>query len=513
MIIRRAHLFGRPETERVDLLIRNGLIDAIEYAGHLPASDEHEEIDLDGRVLAPGLWDEHVHMGMWAEYRRRVDLTQASSPREAAETMAQASSSVTDQIVIGAGYRDGLWGEPKTSELLDEQSGDRPWVLWSIDIHSCWLNSAAIALLGVENVDESGVITENDAFALAARLSDVPEATRDQWIEEAVAEASTRGVVGVVDLDLDDTHTNWARRRSGVADFALRVEAGVYPTHFDQAIASGRRTGDVIAPGVTVGPLKVITDGSLNTRTAYCFEPYVGMDSDNRGAMNFETDYLEGLLRQAKENGYSAAFHAIGDEANDIVIGLFESVGLTGRIEHAQLLAPDAFPRMARAGLVASVQPQHAIDDRDVADKYWSDRSERVIALRSMLAAGITLAFGSDAPVSGLSPLDQIAAAVTRTDDSRVPWHPEQRIGVAEAFGASARTTIEVGQPADLVALGADPLWLERAMASDPSALSQALRALPVELTVVDGRVTHNLLNEALGGDDGNRTRTISLED
>jgi len=495
VIIRRAHLFGRPESERVDVLISGGVIDAIEYAGHLPSSDEHEEIDLDGRVLAPGFWDEHVHMGMWAEYRRRVDLTQAESPEDAAQTMAQASGSEADQIVIGAGYRDGLWPEPKTSELLDRYSGERPWVLWSIDIHSCWLNSAAISLLGVENVDRSGVLTENDAFALAARLSDVPEATRDQWIDEAVAEASTRGVVGVVDLDLDDTHANWARRRRGVTEFPLRVEAGVYPTHFGQAIAAGRRTGDVIAPGVTVGPLKVITDGSLNTRTAYCFEPYVGMDSDNRGAMNYETEYLEGLLRQAKENGYSAAFHAIGDEANDIIIGLFEAVGLTGRIEHAQLLAPDAFSRMARAGLVASVQPQHAIDDRDVADKYWSDRSARVIALRSMLAAGIPLAFGSDAPVSALSPLDQIAAAVTRTDDSRAPWHPEQRIGVEEAFTASTRTTVEVGQPADLVALGADPLWLERAMSHDPSALSQALRALPVELTVVDGRITHNLVS------------------
>lgn len=495
MIIRRAHLFGRPESERVDVLISGGVIEAIEYAGHLPSSDEHEEIDLDGRVLAPGFWDEHVHMGMWAEYRRRVDLTRASSPEAAAQTMAQASSSVTDQIVIGAGYRDGLWRESKTSEVLDRYSGDRPWVLWSIDIHSCWLNSAAIALLGVDNLDESGVITENDAFALAARLSDVPEATRDQWIEEAVTEASSRGVVGVVDLDLDDTHANWARRRSGVNDFPLRVEAGVYPTHFDQAIASGRRTGDVIAPGVTVGPLKVITDGSLNTRTAYCFEPYVGMGSDNRGAMNYETEYLEGLLRQAKEHGYSAAFHAIGDHANDIIIGLFESGGLTGRIEHAQLLSPDAFPRMARAGLVASVQPQHAIDDRDVADKYWSDRSARVIALRSMLAAGVKLAFGSDAPVSALSPLDQIAAAVTRTDDSRAPWHPEQRIGVEEALAASTRTTIEVGQPADLVALGADPLWLERAMANDPSALSQALRALPVELTVVDGRLAFDLIS------------------
>jgi predicted amidohydrolase YtcJ len=431
---------------------------------------------------------------MWAEHRRHVDLTAATSPDEAAKAMAEGQQHTDDPIVIGAGFRDGLWSVPKSRALLDHYSGSRPWVLWSIDIHSCWLNSAAIDRLGVTNADQDGVLRENDAFALAGRLSDVPTATRDEWVQDAITEANSRGVVGVVDLDLDDTHANWTRRRAGTEDFTLRVEAGVYPQYLDQAIARGDRTGSPIAPGVSVGPLKVITDGSLNTRTAYCFEPYRGMDSDNRGAMNFSAEYLEGLLTRAKEHGFVPAFHAIGDEANNIVIGLFESLQLQGRIEHAQLLRADAFARLAKAGLVASVQPQHAIDDRDVADKYWSDRSDRVIALRSMLDQGVTLAFGSDAPVSALHPLHQIAAAVTRTDDERGPWHPEQRISVAEAFEASTRTTVDVGQPAYLIALGADPLWLERAMLHDPSGLSQALRALPVELTIVDGRVTHDEL-------------------
>ena len=494
MILRRAALFGRPESERVDIEIDHGTITAIEYSGHLPSSNEHEEIDVDGRVVAPGLWDEHVHLGMWAEYRRRVDLTAATSPDEAAQAMAEGQKHTDDAIVIGAGFRDGLWSVPKSRALLDHYSGSRPWVLWCIDIHSCWLNSAAIERLGVTNADQDGVLRENDAFALAGRLSDVPQATRDEWVHDAIAEANSRGVVGVVDLDLDDTHANWTRRRAGADAFTLRVEAGVYPQYLDEAIARGDRTGTPIAPGVSVGPLKVITDGSLNTRTAYCFEPYLGMDSDNRGSMNFTTDYLEGLLTQAKELGFMAAFHAIGDEANDIVIGLFESLQLQGRIEHAQLLRSDAFARLAKAGLVASVQPQHAIDDRDVADKYWADRSERVIALRSMHDKGVTLALGSDAPVSALHPLHQIAAAVTRTDDARGPWHPEQRITVTEAFEASTRTSVDVGQPADLIALGADPLWLERAMSHDPSALSQALRSLPVELAIVDGRVTHDAI-------------------
>lgn len=494
MILRRATLLGHSVSHPVDVLIEAGRIAAIEYSGHIPSSDDHEEIDLDGRVLAPGFWDEHVHLGSWAEYRRSIDLSSANSPAEAAVLMAAGESAVTDEIVVGVAYRDGLWEEPKTRAVLDSASTGRPWVLWSVDVHSCWLNSAALEALGLDLSNESGVLRELDAFGLAGRLSDVDPALRDGWVREAVVEAHSRGVVGVVDFDMADNLANWRRRREGVTDFDLRVEAGVYPTEFDATIEQGLRTGDQVAAGVTVGPLKVITDGSLNTRTACCAEPYLAGSGDEYGAMNYDTDTLISLMEKAKAHGFNPAFHAIGDEANRIVIDVFERLEMTGRIEHAQLLRDDDFSRMAAQGIVASVQPQHAVDDREVADKYWADRTHRVIALRSMRDAGVELAFGSDAPVSSLHPMQQIAAAVARTDDARNPWEPHQRISVEEAIHASTRNTIEVGQPADLIAFGADPLWLERAMGHDPSALYEALVSVPIELTVVDGRVQHNQL-------------------
>ena len=494
MIFRNARILGQPEHELVDIRTSAGQIDAIERAGHLASSPDHEEMNLDSRVVSAGLWDEHVHVGMWAEYRRSIPLGSARSAQEAAELMAASQSQVSDELVVGVGYTDGLWPDRQSVALLDSLSGDRAWILWSMDVHSCWLNSAAIARLGLRNVDDTGVLRELEAFGLAEKLADVDPSVRDRWIEEALAEASTRGVVGIVDLDLDDTHANWRRRRGGSEHFALRIEAGVYPNFFDAAIARGDHTGAPLAPGVTVGPLKVITDGSLNTRTAHCSEPYRGIDHAEYGAMNYDTQELRRLMQQAKNHGFLPAFHAIGDQANEIIIGLFESLGLRGRIEHAQLVKPEHFQRMAQAGITASVQPQHAVDDREVADHYWSDRRERVIALRSMLDSGVALAFGSDAPVSPLEPLRQIAAAVCRTDDDRAPWQSDQRISVQEAFRASTRHGVEVGAPADLVALGADPLWLERALAHNPSALYQALVSLPVELTMVEGRVTHDLI-------------------
>ncbi len=492
MILRRAQLLGRSASDLVDLKIEQGFISAIERAGHLPSTKEHEEVDLDGRVLSSGFWDEHVHMGMWAEYRRSIPLGKAQSARQAAEMMAAGQADFPDPIVVGVGYTAGLWPDKQSREVLDELSGSRPWILWSIDVHSCWLNSAAVETLGLTHVDESGVLRELEAFGLAAKLADVDQIVRDGWISEAIDEAISRGVVGVVDLDLDDTVANWQRRRPEGSSFALRVEAGVYPSHFDQAIERGLRTGAPIAPGVTVGPLKVITDGSLNTRTAFCVQPYRGVQPDEFGAMNYPETELRALMAAAKTHGFIPAFHAIGDAANRIIIDLFEQVQVTGRIEHAQLLRPEDFGRIASLGITASVQPQHAVDDREVADHYWSDRKERVIALRSMVDAGVSLAFGSDAPVSPLEPLRQIAAAVTRTDDDREPWQPTERITATEAFEASTRHGVEVGAPADLVALGADPLWLERAMAPTPSALYDALVAIPVELTIVDGRVQHD---------------------
>ncbi len=495
MILRRAHLLGHSDSQPVDVLIDAGVIAHIEYSGHIPPSDDHEEIDLDGRVLSPGFWDEHVHLGAWAEYRRSIDLSSAHSPSEAAALMAAGHKDGGEKFLVGVAYRDGLWVEDKTRALLDEHSGDRPWVLWSVDVHSCWVNSAAVKALGLTGVDESGVLREHDAFALAGQLSDIDPTVRDGWVEDAIVEANKRGVVGVVDFDLADNYANWTRRRHGASNWNLRVEAAVYPTDLDAAISRGQKTGDEIAPGVTVGPLKAITDGSLNTRTAFCVEPYSGIDHTEHGAMNYEVDELRALMEKASSNGFTPAFHAIGDEANRIVIDMFAELGIPGRIEHAQLLRDSDFARMAEARIVASVQPQHAVDDREVADKYWADRTHRVIALRSMRDAGVQLAFGSDAPVSPLHPMQQIAAAVTRTDDERHPWESHQRLSVTDAIEASTRTTIEVGQPADLIAFGADPLWLERAMAHDPSALYNALIAVPIELTIVDGRAQHNLIS------------------
>ncbi|MDF2434729.1 MAG: hypothetical protein JWP44_4360, partial [Mucilaginibacter sp.] len=256
----------------------------------------------------------------------------------------------------------------------------------------------------------------------------------------------------------------------------------------DAAIRAGHRTGQSIgATGglLTVGPYKVLIDGSLNTRTAYCVDEYPGLEGqpNSRGLLTVPPEELVRLLREASAAGFVPAVHAIGDEANRLALDAFETVGCGGRIEHAQLVLPADLARFAALGVTASVQPEHALDDRDVADRYWRGRTGRAFALRSLLDAGADVALGSDAPVAPLDPWVTIAAAVTRRRDGREPWHPEQAITIREALSASARgrSRVSVGEVADLTIVDVDPL----------TASPETLRRMPVSATLVAGRLTH----------------------
>jgi predicted amidohydrolase YtcJ len=177
--------------------------------------------------------------------------------------------------------------------------------------------------------------------------------------------------------------------------------------------------------------------------------------------------------------------HAIGDRANSEVIDVFEELGMAGVIEHAQLVRESDFERFARVGLVASVQPEHAMDDRDDADRHWAGRTNRAFAFGSLPKAGATLRFGSDAPVAPLDPWFAIAAATSRSRDERAPWHPEQRVplGVALESSMRGRSFVRAGHGADIAILDADPR----------SVTPAELRDLPIAATLLGGRFTHSI--------------------
>ncbi|GAA4171567.1 amidohydrolase [Gryllotalpicola koreensis] len=477
----------------VDVTVSGGLITAVTPAGELPAVGEH--VELDGHLLIPGLWDRHTHFAQWAQSSRRVQLGDAESAADAAGVLAAHAEAHPDGAVVGVGFRDALWPDRPHFSLLDDALSpggvsddadpERKVIAISADLHTVWLNSAALRAHGFYE-HPSGVLREQDAFAVIDALGDVSVDTVDRWAHEAAEAAAARGVVGIVDFDMDFAPDAWRRRFAAGFD-ELRVEAAFYPQDREQAFALDLPSGTPLEESglLVLGPLKVITDGSLNTRTAYCDAPYPGRSGDDRfGLLTVPPNELAPLLALSARRGIHAAVHAIGDHAVAYALDCFGATGARGTIEHAQLLRPEDLPRFAELGVTASVQPEHAMDDRDVADRYWRGRTGRAFPLRSLLDAGAQLAFGSDAPVAPLDPWLAIASAVFRTRGGRTAWHGEQRLTLQQAVQASVRSSIAVGQPADLVVLGADP------RAADVA----ELRSQPVVATMVAGRFSYDAI-------------------
>ncbi|MFC4632055.1 amidohydrolase [Promicromonospora alba] len=501
LLLAGARLVGR--TDPVDLLLRDGHVVGVGAAGTLDAGPA-ERVDLAGRTVLPGLWDKHVHLTQWALVRRRLDLSGAGSAAEAAALVRdRLAEGVLEPgaALIGYGFRDGLWPDVPTAALLDAVAGSVPVVLVSGDLHCAWLSTAGLRYVGVDT-HPTGVLRESEWLPLAAAVDRVADELADTWVADAAAAAAARGVVGVVDLEITDNLTTWRRRFADGFD-ALRVRAGVWTPWLDDVLAAGLRTGDVL-PGsgglLEQGPFKVVTDGSLNTRTAYCHDAYPGLTGpEAHGILSVPPDELVPLMKRAHGGGLQCAIHAIGDHANALALDAFAATGARGSVEHAQLLDDTDLARFAGLGVIASVQPEHAMDDRDVADRHWAGRTGRAFPYGSLADAGVVLALGSDAPVAPLDPWVAVAAAVSRSRDGRDPWHPEQRIGLRTALEASTDGRglyPAAGGPADLVVLDADPLEVGAAdggagAGGAATAAADALREMPVAGTLLAGRWTH----------------------
>jgi hypothetical protein len=273
-------------------------------------------------------------------------------------------------------------------------------------------------------------------------------------------------------------------------------------------IADGRRVADEVAregrshPWLRVQGVKGYVDGSLGSMTALFVEPY-DQDPSTRGELVAPIDSLRQWIFDSDSAGLQLAIHAIGDSANHLLLNLYQDLiearGVSDRrlrIEHAQHLRPGDIPRFGQLGVIASMQPYHAIDDGRWAEKRIGDRIRTTYAFRSLLDAGARLAFGSDWNVAPLSPIEGIYAAVTRrTLDGKNPdgWVPEEKITLEEAlraytsghayagFRENETGSITAGKLADLVVLERDLFLI------DPV----EIRDVRVDVTVVGGKVIH----------------------
>ena len=492
-LLRRARLVplrGVPAPDHpVDVLVTDGVV--TEVGADLSRLRRVREYDADGRWLIPGLWDQHVHLGQWTLATLRLDLNGTSSVEQALARVSTRIAEGPDVPIVGWGHRSASWDRQPTVAELDEVSGLRPVVLISGDGHHAWLNTVALRGLGLP--EREGVVSETEWFRVYPRLVDLvgSDGTAADAYLHTMRLAAAKGVTGLVDLEFDQGARAWPEREAAGAEL-LRIRVGAYVDTLDDFLAAGVQTGSQLpgcGPLVTMGPLKIISDGSLNTRTAWCCSEY--SKGGGVGAPNITSEGLRNVMEAANRHGLEVAVHAIGDAAVTQALTEFGTTGARGSIEHAQLIGREDSRAMARLGVRASVQPAHLLDDRDLTESFWPDRTERCFALRWLQDDGVELALGSDAPVSPLDPWLAIAAAVHRSADERDPWHPEQALTVAEALGASTDgwATVAPGHPGDLALLDTDPL-------AGGSSHEQAasLRAMHVSATWVAGRLVHSEL-------------------
>jgi hypothetical protein len=486
--VRVVPLDGPAAAEPVDVLIEDGLITragAVPQPAGVRAIKGVRAIQGDGRWLIPGLWDAHVHVGQWALASRRLDLSSTSCPQDVLALVAVAARE--GRPVIGTGHRAGTWARPVTVTELDAVCGAVPVVLVNADFHHAWLSTAALDALGLARRDV--VVAEAEWFAAYPRVATFERPAGPADYQRVLRKATEQGVVGLVDFEFDAPWADWAQRWQQGCD-SVRIRWSPYEGQLDGVRAAGLRSGAAL-PGagaggrpdgrLTVGSLKIISDGSLGTRTAWCHQPYA--DTGGFGAPNQPPDELAAIIAEGHRNGLSVATHAIGDQALETALAAYAATGAGGSIEHAQLTTSRAIADLARLGLVASVQPAHLLDDRETMDRVWADRADRCFTLRSLLDRGISVALGSDAPVAPLDPWLAITAAVYRGQPGDEPWHPEQAITAGEAIAACVDgRRVAVGQPGDVALLDGDPLAADAA----------GLAGMRVALTAVAGRVVHD---------------------
>ncbi len=464
-------------------------------------------VDARGKTVLPGLIDAHVHFVTGGFDVGGVQLKDAKTPDEFAQRIGEfAKARPKGEWIEGGTWDHENWpGAPlPTRELIDKLTPDNPVFVSRYDGHMALANSLALKLAGVTrdtpvpaggeivkdaNGEPTGAL-KDAAMSLVDRV--IPPPSEEQLthaVKAALAEAARFGVTGVHDIS-SAADVRIYQQLLARGELTTRIYC-ITPVQQWEAPA---RTGIRAKFGndfLHVGALKGFADGSLGSTTALFFEPY--LDAPNTTGLPNQMMFPEGNMLKmalgADAAGLQLAIHAIGDKAIRGILDIYAEVekqhgrrdipgAVTAnaqrrwRIEHAQHMHPDDFVRFAKLGVIASMQPYHAIDDGRWAEKrIGHERGKSTYAFRTFLNNGVKLAFGSDWTVAPLNPMTGIYAAVTRaTLDGKNPggWYAEQKISLAEAieaytmgsawaeFAEKEKGSLTKGKLADIVVLEAD---------------------------------------------------------
>jgi hypothetical protein len=514
--------------------IANGRIQAVGSDTEIQAyaGGDTKVVDLKGRLAVPGLIDSHAHFVVGGFQLLSVDLKDAQSEEEFTRRIGEKAKTLApDRWLLGGEWDEQAWASARlpTRQMIDALTENHPAFLSRYDGHAALANSLALKLAGVTRATPDPVgglivrdatgeptgIFKDAAQSLIARVIPPPsEAAMTEALHAALAEAARVGLTSIHSITLDADSWNGSftgeiqllRRAELEGWLTCRMYEIIPITRWEKLRDAGteRNMGDDF---IKLGAVKAYADGSLGSATAWMDEPFTD-DPTNRGIplplMNPPAK-MEALASGADQAQIQICIHAIGDRAIAEILDMYERLGGANaaahrfRIEHAQHMHPRDFARFGKLGIVASMQPYHAIDDgRWAENRLGPERAKWSYAWRSMLDAGAPLAFGSDWPVAPLSPILGIYAAVTRaTLDGKHPdgWFPEQRLTVEEAlraytqgsayaaFQENEKGSITPGMLGDVVVLSDDLFTIPPARIKDAH----------VVMTIVGGRIVYEL--------------------
>ncbi|MEX2541549.1 MAG: amidohydrolase [Trueperaceae bacterium] len=449
-------------------------------------------IDCGGASLLPAFHDSHVHLAQHGFELGQVDLHGADDLEEGLRRVAaRAAEQPAGSWILGAGFALQRWGVATLDrQMLDRVAPDHPVLLRSQDHHSAWVNSAALAYAGVdagtaepqdgtvvrdERGEPTGLLLERALHLVWDRLPMPSPSETSAAVKRAADDLAARGIATVHHMAYEPAGY-WREIASAASqrEFSLRVWACINQEDIEAALAIGLATGQG-GENFTIGGAKFFADGALGSRTAWMLEPY--LETSDRGVAVHGPRVLAERYPLAIAAGLAPVTHAIGDAAVRAVLDALEETapawrarGLRPRLEHAQHMTAEDVSRLARLGVVASMQPGHLTFDVPSITALLADRQDRAYPLASLLAAGAPLALGSDTPVARPDVFAGLRAACRRqgVDGSVLcpgqSLTPEQALhgytsGAAYAIGREDRSgVLQPGFDADLVLLSHDPL-------------------------------------------------------
>ena len=421
----------------------DGRILAVGPGARAAAGLDAEEVVVRGRAL-PGLADSHIHLESLARLRLEVDLAGSRSVEEAlARVRRHAAGLAPGAWVVGRGWYNDLWPDGRLPDRrpLDGAVAGRPALLLRKDGHSAWVSSAGLAAAAISHEtpdlpggvidrdpagEATGIVRENAVQAVQRCVPRPSSDHLDRAMAAALRELAGQGLTSLHSMDTPAAFASLCRLHAS-RPLPMRVSYNLPAPRLEHAQRLGIRSG-LGDDYLRIWGVKAFLDGSLGSRTAEML--------DGSGVAVLPQDELVELAHRCAADGLNLCLHAIGDGAVRRALDALEPLagswpGWRPRIEHAQCIDPADLPRFRRVGAIASMQPVHAVTDREVADREWGERTRHAYAWRAVLDAGAALAFGSDAPVESADPLLGIDAATSWR--RRVGWHPGLALTAAQA--------------------------------------------------------------------------------